>query len=282
MYRRKNRKYNYNKNQSNDTIVLDDDVYQLFNSIRYSSKTSEQFSNDLDSLIQSKKLMVNEIIYQGNNLLVHSAIFENEVTFKVLIEKFKDELLESLPKCIFYLYPNKNPQILQLALNSQGIPSEEFKSKLSQNVSEHCYRSENIKILKTWFEKYFNETELLSITSQLIKNNNKPFLREVCYDSFWKKLVSKTIPDLQELITNQKENYFYHIITSSEHQHYQKEDTNYNYNISLITGTNCQSSTKNADSKNEKNTKVVLTEKTTREKESVQPVIIKKRKLSIS
>ena len=282
MYRRKNRKYNYNKNQSNDTIVLDDDVYQLFNSIRYSSKTSEQFTKDLDSLIQSKELTVSEILYQGNNLLVHSAIFENEVTFKVLIEKFKDELLESLPKCIFYLYPNKNPQILQLALNSQGIPSEEFKTKLSQNVSEHCYRSENIKILKTWFEKYFNETELLYITSQLIKNNNKPFLKEVCYDNFWKKLVSKTIPDLQELITNKKENYFYHIITSSEHQHLGKDDVNYNYNISLITGSNSQVSKKNTVPKKEKNTKVVLMEKPIKEKESVQTVIIKKRKLSIS
>ena len=289
MYRRKNKRYN---NQDKNTPLVNEDIYNLFNSIRYRNKTTNQFEDDLNNVIKNHNVGVENIFYQGHNLLIQSAIFENENIFKFLIENYKPQLSSSLPQCISYLYSNKNPNILNIALYEQGIPDENLKNQLANSVTQHCYRAENIKIFKMWFEKYFNELEILEITKKTIENNNKPFLKEVCYDSFWKKQVLQLIPEFKDFITNKQENYFFHIITSNDYQAPAKNDfTHSNYNLSLIAN-NFASTQNNSETKAHKSNNdsaktikssphIGLSKEKIALKENHQPVIIRKRKISI-
>lgn len=288
MYRRKNKKYH----SANNTLTTEKDLYDLFHMVRY-NKSLITFQENLKKFMDIKEISVENILYQGNNLLISSSIFENENIFQYLIENFKDSFKKSLPQCILFIYPNKNPKILNIALNSLGIPDENFKKELYIRVSNHCYRTENIQIFKEWFEKNSNEDEICKIIEELIHNDNIPFLTEVCYDKYWKKQTLKVIPQFINLITSRNQNYFFHKITQDSHQKHNSQDLLItDYNLSLFTQNkdiDCNRPVSNKslslplvlNQTQVKNSLSTLSKEKIGLKENHKPVIITKKRVSI-
>lgn len=283
MYRRKNKKPYTIKN--NDQHI-DHSIYELFSIIRH-NKSLNIFKEKLEQVMSSNSLNIENILYQGNDLLVTAAMFESEDIFQYLVENFKSNLENSLEKCIFLTYSNKSPTILKLALKTLGLPTENFKNHIIQSVIERCYRTENIQIFKTWLEKHLNEIETLEVSRKLIINNNKPFLSEICYDNYWKKQIVKIIPEFTNLINSRTENYFFHTIISSEHQLKNKDEIEIkNYNISLITNNITPDLNKELAKKILKTSKNSNVQPLSKEKiglkENHKPIVITKKRVSLS
>lgn len=244
MYKKKTKRYH------NHTVVesTDQDIYNLFQIIRFHSKSPENFEIELSKVLKEKEVSISDITYQGNNLITYASIYENEQLFNFLIDNYKENLKEHLPTCIRYTYHNQSPIILKKSLTQLGIPDEKFKEHLIDLSTSHCYREENISVFKEWFEKYCSEDDILNICKTLINKNNKPFLYQVGYDNYWKKSISTILPDVQEHINAKQLNFFLHKICGNEHIFKKTDTSEHSFNLSLL---NQGSTTKNKDEDSE-------------------------------
>lgn len=223
MYQRHKKKYT--TKSSFAISSTEQSIYDLFNSIRFHSLNVHDFGHNLLETSKDLNLQPEQLTFQGSSLLFYAALYDNETVFNHLTENYLPLFKNDLLKSILYVYSHRNPNILETALNHIQLNPEE-QADLFSRFSQNCYRQENITVIQHWLQKHFHNDELTSselnnFITNLIHFKNRPFLTEICRDTFWKELVTQALPIHAQFITEAQMCDFYTNIIQPEHTYQQ-------------------------------------------------------------
>lgn len=290
MYHRKNKKYTQ---KSSFTVEsTEQSIYNLFYNIRYHSFPEESFKEDLKDTCENLNLSVKDFSFQGCSLLFYSALYENPTTFKYLIENHKEDFKDDILKSIYYVYSNRDANILNIAMQSLECSQEEM-CKLLKTISQNCYREENIQVINSnitqWLKnKTLSISDINNFVSDLIVNNNKSYLFTAAKEPNFKEYIIKQIAVHSEEISPYDLVEFYYKIISPNHTYPQSFDHQINdldlrnfmsYNKSKKTEDEYSTSQLHTTSKNNRSS--AQDEEITNKKitETNQPVVTVKKRI---
>lgn len=219
MYHRHKKKYT--TKSSFAVSSTEQSIYDLFNSIRFHSLNINDFGNNLLETSKDLNLQPEQLTFQGSSLLFYAALYDNEKVFSYLTDNYLSLFQNDLLKSILYVYSHRNPNILETALNHIQLNTDEQKELFSR-FSQNCYRQENITVIQHWLKQHFNNNDISSpdlnnFIHNLIHYKNRPFLTEICRDTFWKELVKQALPLNAQFITEAQMCDFYTNIIQPEH-----------------------------------------------------------------
>lgn len=292
MYR--NRKRSYQKPLTINST--DPTIYKLFHSIRHNTLPVSDFEVELNKVCTILNTPPEHLFFQHASLFSYSTIYENEKIFNYLLENFPKSFEHDILKAIYYIYPNKNPQILSRALEYFPLNQPESISTFLNKVSKNCYRDENISVITEWVEKNYKEKhisdeQLEQFFDNLILNKNKSFLSESCKNTFFKSNIISNFKKHEEFINdNQLSDFLIHIIKKEHYTHSTINNDDNVYDLRHFMHMNEKSS--NTPVNIPAPVKEVKKSKTTKTKEiqepifqkenTVQPTITMKRKLKLN
>jgi hypothetical protein len=211
--------HNYDRTSVNTT---DPHIYKLFYLTRFHSLTQEEYLEKIKDTCKQLNLFPNQLTFQSCNLLVYSAMFNNSEMFKALINEYPKEFIQDIPKCIFMTYSNSGPDILDNALQFFHFETKEPVYSFLEAVTQNCFRKENAHIIQSWVKQQYEDkklelTEIDQFVKLLLEKNNKPFLFEICRDTFWKTRVVQSANSLDETKLSEDFKFFLHAITQESH-----------------------------------------------------------------
>lgn len=177
-------------------------IYNLFYEFKNKNIKQDKILELLNNTLKIEP-DITKITRYGQNILFYACLQENENVFNFISKNFNFEFKEDFKKCINFTYINKNPIILETALNYLPILLEQDKKEFYLMFSNNCYREENINILQKWLFLNLNIEEKNDFIINLFIKNNKPFLNFILKINHWRDLIETLI---KENIINDKFN----------------------------------------------------------------------------
>lgn len=182
-YHFKNKKINYQPPstdfQEEDFIskesLSDKKNYHFFQSIQNYYLEDSKFIKYIEEFLQNES--INNLIFLEKNLLIYCCLNNNEKAFDILLPYYlkSEEKNNILYQCLFFLIPNKNPNILEKCLNNINHLEDDKMNNLLNFFAKNCYRKENCLYFIQWLEK--KEILMHRFIYELFEYNNISFLK---------------------------------------------------------------------------------------------------------
>jgi hypothetical protein len=151
--------------------------YHFFQSIQNYYLEDSKFINYIEEFLQHES--INDLIFLEKNLLIYCCLNNNEKAFDILLPYYlkSEEKNNILYQCLFFLLPNKNPNILEKCLKNINHLDDDKMNNLLNFFAKNCYRKENCLYFIQWLEK--KEILVHRFISELFEYNNISFLKQL-------------------------------------------------------------------------------------------------------